>query len=163
MSKSPKYITFSLVVFSVVLLDQLTKSLVVNSLELYESIEVIKGFFNITYIRNTGAAFGILAKTDQSFRQPFFTIFSITAMTVLLILFLKMEAPILKFSLSLIFGGATGNLIDRIRWGEVIDFIDIHWHSWHWPAFNIADSVISLGMVLIILDSLFRKRWSSDW
>jgi len=158
MSKNSKYIILPLVVFSVLLLDQITKSLVSNYLELYESIEVMDGFLSITYIRNTGAAFGILSKADQSFRQPFFIIFSVTAMIILLILFLKIEATVLKSSFSLIFGGAMGNLIDRIRWGEVIDFIDIHWHSWHWPAFNIADSAISIGVILIVLDSFFRKR-----
>jgi signal peptidase II len=118
----------------------------------------VENFFNITYIRNKGAAFGFLA--DTSFRLPFFILISIIAVVVIIGIFRKLrpEQKLTAVSLSLIFAGALGNLIDRIRLGEVIDFLDAHWYEHHWPSFNVADSAICVGVFLIAIDMLLDER-----
>jgi signal peptidase II len=138
-----------LIVSAVILvLDQATKLYIDHRFALYESVTVIENFFNITYVRNKGAAFGILA--DSAFRIPFFiTVATVAALGILWYLRqLRADQRLLHFALSLIFAGAVGNLIDRIRLGEVIDFLDVHWYQHHWPAFNVADSAITVGVSL---------------
>jgi signal peptidase II len=144
----------------ILLLDQITKVYVDSSMRLHESIPVIEGLFSITYIRNPGAAFGFLAGASPLFRSVFF----VTA-TVLAIVFglhylckSKFEEPRLTFALTLILAGAAGNLIDRIRLGEVIDFLDVYIGSAHWPAFNVADSAISVGAVMLFAELLRQGR-----
>lgn len=141
----------------VVALDQLTKIYIEKSFSLYESVTVIPNFFNIVSVRNQGAAFGFLA--DSSFRKPFFVTVSLFA--VLGILWFLYHLPENQKSfvvpLSLVFAGAVGNFIDRVRLGEVIDFIDVHWYGYHWPAFNVADSAISIGVAL-----LFYFMWLAE-
>lgn len=136
----------------VLILDQATKLYVDARFALYESVTIFENFFHFTYLRNKGAAFSILA--DHALRIPFFIGVSVLASVGILwyLSKLKDEQKLLAFSLSLIFGGALGNLIDRIRLGEVIDFIDVHWYNLHWPAFNIADSAICVGVGLLMLD-----------
>lgn len=143
----------------IIILDQITKFLVDINMSLHQSIEIIPNFFNLTYIRNTGAAFGFLAGDRSPGRLIFFALFSFIAIGCLIYL-LKSLRPghkIAILSLSLILGGAIGNLIDRLRQGEVIDFLDVHWHNWHWPAFNIADSSITIGVILLFYQ-IIRKR-----
>ena len=127
---------------------------------LHDSFPVIDGFFNITYIRNPGAAFGFLADSSHVFRFIFFVAIAIIA--ILLILFLikkaKDEELVFTFSLSLILGGAVGNLIDRVRFGEVIDFLDFYIASYHWPAFNMADTAISCGAIVLLFEMFKRKK-----
>ena len=129
-------------------------------MHLYQSIEVVQNFFHFTYIRNKGAAFGILSGIDPSFRIPFFLL--ISAVAIIVIVYAvhthKGESVLFSSALALILGGAIGNMIDRIRMGEVIDFIDVHWYEHHWPAFNIADSAITVGMGLLILQMLTEKE-----
>jgi signal peptidase II len=139
----------------VVALDQATKLYIEKNFILHESVTVIENFLDITSVRNQGAAFGILA--DSSIRRPFFVGVSVAAVLFILwyIHHLEKEQGFLTLPLSLIFAGAMGNLIDRIRLGEVIDFIDAHWYQHHWPSFNVADSSISVG-VAILLWSLWR-------
>jgi signal peptidase II len=147
-----------LIVSAVILvLDQATKFYIDHRFALYESVTVIENFFNITYVRNKGAAFGILA--DSAFRIPFFiTVATVAALGILWYLrHLREDQRLLHFALSLVFAGAVGNLIDRIRLGEVIDFLDVHWYQYHWPAFNVADSAISVGVALLLLD-LWREE-----
>jgi len=148
------------VLSSVVVLDQFTKLFVDSNMYLYQSIEVWENFFHFTYIRNKGAAFGILSGSDAAVRVPFFL--GISALAIFVILYAihkhKGEDILFPLSLSTILGGAIGNLIDRIRLGEVIDFIDVHWYDHHWPAFNIADSAITVGMGLLIIQMLTEKR-----
>ncbi len=144
-----------------VLLDQLSKWLILSTMSLYQSIELLANFAHITYVRNPGAAFGILA--DNSLRLPFFILVSVVALFGIL-WYLKREKgghPRLQLALGLVFAGAAGNLIDRIRFGEVIDFIDVHWYQYHWPAFNIADSVICLGVGLLLIDSWLEEKRKS--
>ncbi len=143
-----------LLIVSLVVLafDQATKLYIDNRFTLYESVTVIENFFHITYVRNKGAAFGILA--DNAFRVPFFiTVASIAAIGIFWYLHKLGDGQKLHvLALSLVFSGAVGNLIDRIRLGEVIDFLDVHWYQHHWPAFNVADSAICVGVGLLLLD-----------
>jgi len=133
-------------------LDQLSKAYIDRTFNLYQSLVVIENFFNITYVRNQGAAFGIFS--DSSLRIPFFISIAVVASVIILWIIHRLndEQKLFGFGLSLIFSGAIGNLIDRIRFGEVIDFIDVHWYQHHWPAFNVADSAISVGVALLLLD-----------
>ncbi|WP_432823612.1 signal peptidase II [Trichloromonas sp.] len=147
-----RYRLLLLVSLVVLALDQATKLYIDSRFALYESVTVFENFFHITYVRNKGAAFGILA--DNAFRVPFFiTVASLAAIGILWYLHKLGEGQKLHvLALSLIFSGAVGNLIDRIRLGEVIDFLDAHWYQHHWPAFNVADSAICVGVGLLLLD-----------
>jgi signal peptidase II len=142
----------------VLVLDQMTKLYIDRSMTLHSSIPVVEGFFNITYLRNKGAAFGILA--NSSFRLPFFILVSMVAACVIFVVIkrLRDDQKLAAFSLSLIFSGALGNLIDRVRLGEVIDFLDAHWYDHHWPAFNVADSAICVGVFLLAIDMFLEER-----
>ena len=141
-----------------VIFDQATKYYIDSTFALHQSLTVIENFFNITYVRNKGAAFGILA--NSSFRIPFFISITLVALIGIVIYLskLKPEQKLLNTALSLIFGGALGNLIDRVRFGEVVDFLDVHWYRHHWPAFNVADSAICIGVGLLLLDLYFEER-----
>ncbi|HBA89778.1 MAG TPA: signal peptidase II [Geobacter sp.] len=153
-----RYIILVTVTALVLVLDQLTKVYVDKSMALHSSITVIEGFFNITYLRNKGAAFGILA--DSVYRLPFFLLVSSVAVLVILVVIkrLREDQKLSAVSLSLILSGALGNLIDRVRLGEVIDFLDVHWQGHHWPAFNIADSAICVGVFLLAVEMLMEER-----
>lgn len=135
-----------------VALDQITKLYVQTHFMLGESVEVISGFFNLTYVQNPGAAFGFLARSPDIFRENFFLIIPPIAM-LLILFFLKSVSNTDKpqiVSLSLVFSGALGNYIDRLRVGYVIDFLDFHiQHNYSWPAFNIADSAIVCGIIIL--------------
>jgi len=142
------------------LLDQASKLYVDRVMSLYQSIPVIDGLFNIFYIRNRGAAFSFLA--NASWRLPFFIAISTIASLVILVAYNKLadEQRLARVSMAMIFSGAVGNLIDRVRLGEVIDFLDVYWKSHHWPAFNVADSLICVGVLLLALDMLAEERRS---
>ncbi len=152
-----RYRTLSIIAFVILVLDQASKLYVDANFRLHETVPVIRDFFHLTYVRNKGAAFGILA--DNAVRIPFFITVSILAMFGILwyIKRLRDDQKLAFFSLSLIFSGALGNLIDRIRLGEVIDFLDVFWQRHHWPAFNVADSAITVGVTL-----LFIEMWRED-
>ena len=128
--------------------DQLTKFIVDQTMPLHHSIAVIDNLFSLTYIRNTGAAFGILAGSATAFRLPFLVVFSLVAIgfVVAMLRRLPERETGLITALAFILGGAIGNLIDRIVYGEVVDFLDFYWSSYHWPAFNLADSFITIGV-----------------
>ena len=152
-----RYYTLSAISLVLLILDQASKLYVDANFRLHETVPVIRDFFHLTYVRNKGAAFGILA--DNAVRIPFFISVSIIALLGIL-WYLKgirddQKLPIL--SLSLIFSGAFGNLIDRVRLGEVIDFLDVFWQRHHWPAFDVADSAITVGVTL-----LFIEMWRED-
>ena len=143
----------------IVIADQLTKFMVDRTMPLHYSIPVIDGFFNLTYIRNTGAAFGILAGSHEAIRLPVLVVFSLVAIGFILVLLKRLPSHEtgLITALAFILGGAIGNLIDRVAYGEVIDFLDFYWSGYHWPAFNLADSFITVG-VLIIAYYLIRAK-----
>jgi signal peptidase II len=152
-------ILFLAATFLVILLDQATKAWIISTMRLYDSFAVIGGFFNITYIRNPGAAFGFLAGASPLFRYIFFL--AVTLAAILFILhYLRVsrieETPLVS-ALALILAGAVGNLIDRVRFGEVVDFLDVYIAGHHWPAFNVADSAITVGAAILIV-VLLRKR-----
>ncbi len=154
------YLIFFVTAAVLIALDQLTKVLVSSNLQLHDSVPVINGFLNLVHVRNPGAAFGFLAKAPAWFRSVFFI--AVTVGAILLILYyLKQTGAADRnqvVALSFIFAGAVGNLIDRIRLGEVIDFIDVYVSTHHWPAFNVADSAISVGAVLLLLSLLKRPK-----
>jgi signal peptidase II len=143
----------------VVLLDQLSKWWVVNTFELHESLPLIPGFFNLTFITNTGAAFGMLAGEQGLGRQVFFGAVALVALVVLYFAFREYRArgQLYIVAIGLVAGGALGNLIDRLRLGYVIDFLDLYYRQYHWPAFNVADSAITIGVALFILASLKER------
>jgi signal peptidase II len=155
-----RLLAFAAIAGAVVLLDQITKALVLGSFRLYESLPVIEGWFHLTYVRNPGAAFGMFAGSAESLRRPFFLAVTAVALVVIGILSYRLPRgrPWVFGGLALVFGGAVGNLIDRVRWGEVVDFLDVFWNAHHWPAFNVADSAITVGMTLLIVAELFGKR-----
>jgi signal peptidase II len=142
----------------VLVLDQATKLYIDARFDLYESVPVIKGWFHLTYIRNKGAAFGIFA--DSAVRIPFFIGVTIIALLVIVwyLRRVRVDQQLAAFSLALIFAGALGNLIDRVRLGEVIDFLDVFWRHYHWPAFNVADSAICVGVALLIWEMWQEER-----
>ena len=141
-----------------IIIDQITKVIVDRSMQLYDSIPIVENFFHLTYVRNKGAAFSFLS--NASWRLPFFITVSIIASIVILVAFRKLrdDQKLAHTSLALIFSGAVGNLIDRIRLGEVIDFLDAHWYRHHWPAFNVADSLICVGVFLLAIDLYFEEK-----
>jgi signal peptidase II len=140
----------------VVCLDQVSKIIVLKNLRIHESVPVIKGFFNWVHVRNRGMAFGFLNRPNMDF--GFWILISATVLAIVLLLFwfyrMKDESRWTTLGLSLILGGALGNLIDRVRVHEVIDFVDIYVGSYHWPAFNVADAAITVGAFMVGL-SLF--------
>ena len=146
----------ALVIALIFVLDQLTKRLVVSAYELGESLPVIPGFFSLTYLRNRGGAFGVLAGLPEGWRVAFFVVFALATVAALVWMLRNSEPDDLvqRLALSAVIGGAVGNLYDRIRYGDVIDFLDVYAGDWHWPAFNVADSFISCGVVLLVIGSL---------
>ena len=136
----------------ILITDQLTKFVVDQSMPLHHSIPVIDNLFSLTYIRNTGAAFGFLAGSAAAFRLPFLIVFSLVAIGFVVAMLRRLPAREtgLITALAFILGGAIGNLIDRFAYGEVIDFLDFYWSGYHWPAFNVADSFITVGVAITV-------------
>lgn len=150
-----KWLWLSLVVVG---LDQVSKLWVVSNFRLYESISLLPSL-NLTYVQNTGAAFSFLS-TAGGWQRWFFVGIALVATIVLTIWLarLKSNERWMAATLSLILGGAIGNLYDRIAYAYVIDFIDVYYETWHWPVFNVADSAISIGVVMMLVDIV----WSND-
>lgn len=159
-----KNVIFLAIAVLTILLDQATKAWVVATMRLHDSYVVINGFFSITSVRNPGAAFGFLASAPPLFRTVFFI--AITAGAILLILYYLRVSTIddypLVVSLALIFAGAAGNLIDRVRFGEVVDFLDVYLGNYHWPAFNVADSAITVGAFVMCVAMSRRRKGQND-
>lgn len=156
-----KYLVLATIAGFLVALDQLTKIYIHANFSLGESHPVIPGIFHITYVRNIGAAFGIFRDMPEIFRKLFFLSMPPVAMVVILFMLRSVETRDRwqVFSLSLIFGGAIGNYIDRLRFGYVVDFLDFHYKEvWSYPAFNIADSAIVSGVILLLLLMTIRDR-----
>jgi signal peptidase II len=155
-----KYWILIIVCLLILFLDQWAKQAVQQSLSLYQKVEVIHGFFNLVHVRNTGGAFGIFGGEKGGIGSLFFLVVSVVAIgsIIFLLIRLKGNEKIVSLSLSFILSGAIGNLIDRLRHGEVVDFLDFYVSSYHWPAFNIADSAICVGIGLMALALFFRDR-----
>jgi len=145
----------------VVALDQLSKLWVVRRFALHESREVVPGFFNLTHIVNYGAAFGFLnSGTPAAWRTAFFSVVALAAICLMLA-FLRQardEGRRMEMAVSLVAGGAAGNLIDRLRLGYVVDFLDFYIGRHHWPAFNVADSAITVGVALFLLETFIATK-----
>ena len=143
--------------FVILLVDQFTKVLIVGFYQLGDSTTVTS-FFNVVRVHNSGAAFSFLAGSS-GWQRWFFTVIGLAAAALIMWL-LKSHSGQKLFALALacILGGAIGNVIDRLLYGYVVDFLDFHWHDWHFPAFNVADSAITIGAACLILDELIRVR-----
>lgn len=151
---------FFLIAAIVVLLDRVTKWAVASSLPLHESITVIPGFFHITHVENTGAAFGLFADSTAQWKVAALVTFSLVALIIVSVLLWRNSHAIstMTIGLSLILGGAFGNLWDRMLAGHVTDFLDFHIGTYYWPAFNVADSAIVVGAILLVAEILFTKH-----
>lgn len=161
MKLESKYLILATVACVMVLLDQLTKLYIHSGFGLGESRSVIDGIFHITYVRNTGAAFGIFHDFSPIFRQLFFLSMPPIALVIILFMLKSVDNRdrVQILALSLIFGGAIGNYIDRLRFGYVIDFLDFHYkEAWSYPAFNVADSAIVVGVGLLLVLMTLRDR-----
>ena len=154
-----KVVKLLMVSGTLIVLDQLSKMAILRSMPLYETIPVIPGFFNITHIHNPGGAFGFMASQGPEVRSFLFLAMSTLAAVVIVFFYLRTPAAYswLSTALLMIFGGAIGNMIDRYRFGEVVDFLDFYAGGYHWPAFNVADSAISVGMAILVAHLLFNK------
>ncbi|HIJ20909.1 MAG TPA: signal peptidase II, partial [Deltaproteobacteria bacterium] len=143
----------------VVFFDQLTKQIIIKSLNIYETVPVIQGFFDLVHVRNRGMAFGIMNDAKSNSGTWLLLAMSSVAIVLLLVWFfrLKDEGVFFTLSLSLILGGAVGNIIDRLRFGEVVDFLDVYVGAYHWPAFNVADAAITVGTFMIAANLLFAR------
>ena len=145
---------------AVVVLDQVTKAWVQRSIGVHESRPVIDGFLSLTHGRNPGIAFGVLSEGRLPFQALALTLLGLVAVFALSVYALRVP-PVHRLrlvALSLVVGGAVGNLIDRIRYGSVVDFIHVYWRTHQWPDFNVADSAISVGVTLLLLEGLFSPR-----
>ncbi len=142
------------IVGSVVVLDQVAKAMVRSAFELHEGSSVIPGFFDLTRVHNTGAAFGMFNGMDFPFKALILSLVATAALVGLAIYgaLLPADQRLARSGLALIVGGAAGNLIDRVSYGYVLDFVDLYWRNWHFWAFNVADAAINVGVALMILD-----------
>jgi signal peptidase II len=156
---SNKYIKLAIIAGCIVILDQVTKAVILRTLPLNHSISIVPGFFNLIHIQNPGGAFGFMAKHSSAWLHSVFLFFTFLALG--LIFYFYRNTPqthsLLTLGFALIFGGAIGNLIDRIRFGKVVDFLDFYIGNMHWPAFNVADSAVSVGTIIFLYHILFRK------
>ena len=155
-----------LIIFFAVLLaaDQISKLVVQEKMFLYESVTVIPGLFNITYVLNPGAAFGIFQNQPEIFRRVFFICVTVLAVILIFVMLRKdLNHRLRSIAYTMVIAGAIGNLIDRIRVGMVVDFLDFYWKSFHWYTFNVADVCITVGIGLLLIDMLFLEKKKSNW
>ncbi len=143
----------------IVVIDQVVKLIIIKKLILHQLIEVIPGFFNLAHVRNTGGAFGLLAGASSGLRTAFFVGVSLLVMGIIFYVYSRVKSGQngVLAALIMILGGAIGNLIDRIRFGEVVDFLDFYIGAIHWPAFNVADGFITVGIALFCYYLLIKK------
>lgn len=154
-----KHLLLTVVAGGVIILDQVSKYTVQHKMALHDYREIIPGLFNLTYIQNPGAAFGLFGETTDTLRLFFLIGISLFALLILTFMYFRVtENDILTHaSIAMIMGGAIGNLIDRIRLQRVIDFVDFYLKGYHWPAFNIADSAITIGTMILMFNILFSR------
>lgn len=141
---------------AVVVLDQLTKALVVRTLALHEYVPVVDGLLSISHVRNRGAAFGIFSDWNLPYQPALLAALSLGALAAIAFYFFRLpsSARLPRVALALVLGGAVGNLLDRVRLGYVVDFVHVYWREHQWPDFNVADSAITVGVALLVLDIL---------
>ena len=157
-------IAYALLSVSILGLDQVTKELVTARMTLYSSVAVIPGLFHLTLVTNRGALFGLFHDMASPYRNLIFTFVPMLAIVVILLFQYRttVSDTMAQAGLALILGGAVGNLIDRLRFGHVVDFLDVFIGEHHWPAFNVADASISIGVSLLVLDLLLKGRRRPD-
>jgi signal peptidase II len=157
-----KWIKLLGVAGAVTVFDQITKAIVLEAMPLFSSIPVISGFFNITHVHNPGGAFGFLAGAGTGVRHLVFLAFTVMAIGMVFYFYAQTPRtqPLLETAFALILGGAAGNMIDRVRLGEVVDFLDFYMGDLHWPAFNIADSAVTIGVGIFVIHLLFHREES---
>ena len=151
---------YLLIALAVVLLDRLSKWTVARALPLHESVQIVPSFFRLTHVQNRGAAFGIFDESPTAWKLGILIFFSLIALAVVLTILWKNshQFSLSGIALSLVLGGAMGNLWDRLMSGYVVDFLDFYIGSYHWPAFNVADSAIVIGAILLVGEILFTKN-----
>ncbi len=153
--KNNKWVRLVIIAGVILIADLITKEIILRRVALYETIPVISGFFNITHIHNTGGAFGVFSQASPLI---LFAVAFFAACFVIYFYALTPDGyPVLAGGLALILGGAVGNLVDRVRFGSVVDFLDFYIGSYHWPAFNVADSAITVGGAILLYHVLFQK------
>ena len=148
----------------IVVADQVTKAMVNSALGLYDSTTVIPGLLDLVHVRNEGVAFGLLNSTDLPYKTAITTMLAVTALAGIALYArqLRDREWVARLGLACILGGAVGNLIDRVRQGYVLDFVDVYWKAWHFWAFNVADAAITIGAILVFVDLLLVKSHASD-
>ena len=151
---------YLMLLLAVVALDQATKWLVDHLMDLHESRVVVEGLVSLTYVQNRGAAFGVFSDADLPYQSLLFSLVGVAALGGIAAYAWRLPAAsrLPQTALALIMGGAVGNLVDRARLGHVVDFVDVYWKSHHWPAFNVADSAITVGVCLLILDMVLSPE-----
>ncbi len=159
---------------AVLILDQLTKWWVSSSLEMGDRVPVVQGFFDIVYFHNVGAAFGMFSGLSDAVRIPFFYVVAVIATALLALLYRSLgdDENMVAFAIALVFGGIAGNIIDRLRFDSVVDFVSVHLGEavlqgsllgfkyripLEWPAFNVADSAITVAMIILIATAMIRR------
>lgn len=156
-SKSATWRTLLLIALPILVADQVTKALVRNAVPLHQSRTIIDGLLDLTHVRNTGAAFGILNSVDFAFKPLFMMIVAFAALVAIgmYAVQLGVHERLARTGLALILGGAIGNLLDRVMHGYVLDFVDVYYRDVHFWAFNVADAAISVGAILVLFEVLF--------
>ena len=151
-----------LLMLLVVVADQLSKAIVVRRIGLHDYVPLIDGLLSLSHVRNHGAAFGLLSDWNIPYQSVLLSTMSLVALGAIAVYFVRLpkSAWLPRLSLSLVLGGAIGNVIDRLRLGYVVDFVHVYWRDYQWPDFNVADSAITVGAVLLILDNLLDYRRS---
>ncbi len=152
------------VTIGIIVADQVTKAMVSASLGLYDSTTVIPGLLDLVHVRNEGVAFGLLNSTDLPYKTAITTLLAVTALAGIALYARQLQSRewVARLGLACILGGAVGNLIDRVRQGYVLDFVDVYWKSWHFWAFNVADAAITIGAILVFVDLLLVGSHASD-
>ncbi len=156
---------FYLTALIVILLDQIAKLLVVATVPLFDSVSIIPNFLDITYVRNTGLAYGLLNDSTMPYKRLITGALAIAALAGITVYARQMSKDggdrWSQIGLSLILGGAIGNILDRVRLGYVIDYVDVYWRGWHFWAFNVADAAITFGAIFVFAELLLEKRHAS--
>jgi signal peptidase II len=155
-SKLKARLGYLVLVLAVLALDRWTKAMILGRFDLNESAMVIDGFFNITYVQNTGVAFGIFSSIASPAKAVLLSVFTAFAAVIVVVYSVRNSAQnrLLQAALALILGGALGNLYDRLAYGYVVDFIDLYAGAYRWPAFNVADTAITTGVILLAIEIL---------
>jgi len=156
-------LSYPLLIGSVVALDQLVKALVVRTIGLHDYVSLVDGLLSLSHVRNHGAAFGLLSDWNLPYQSLLLSLLSLLALGAIALYFARLPdtARLPRLALALVLGGAVGNVIDRVRLGYVVDFVHVYWREYQWPDFNVADSAITIGVCLLVIDILSSPETES--